>query len=273
MSDRPIKTGATIMSEQLTSTPVIMSIASHDPSGSAGITADIETLASLGCHCTPIISKLAARDSAGLKDSQVTETSLLIEQVRAVLEDITVNLICIGDLASIGNIEAMHTIVNDYPDIPVVLHPSLSDDARDYGLDSAVRTLLLPQADILVLNRDEALALAPGADNLSACARELLESGCGNVLITCAGGSGAQIDNHWFSQRGSVQQYHWQRLPYSYRGAGDTLCAALSAYLGHGLSMAQCIQQAQQFTWQSLQKGRRIGMGKLLPDRMHWCRQ
>lgn len=262
------------MPEQLTSTPVIMSISSHDPSGSAGISADIETLASLGCHCTPIVSKLAARAGADPQDSQITDTSLLIEQVRAVLEDITVNLFCIGDLASIGNTEAMHTIINDYPDIPVVLHPSLSDHARQYGLDNAIRTLLLPQADIIVLNHTEALALAPGADTLPACARELMESGCGNVLITGAGvPTSDQISNHWFSQRGSGQQYLWERLPFSFHGAGDTLSAALSAYLGHDLGMAQSIQQAQQFTWQALQKGRRIGMGALLPDRMHWCRQ
>ncbi len=260
------------MTDLMTCTPVILSISSHDPSGSAGISADIETLASLGCHCTPIISKLAARDTASLKDSQITDTSLLIEQVRAVLEDITVNLFCIGDLASISNIEAIHTILKDYPDIPVVLHPVLPP-AKGHGLESAIRTLLLPLADITVLNQSEVLVLAPGADTLSAGARELMEFGCDNILITGATAANKQVSNHWFSPRANSQQYHWQRLPFSYHGAGDTLCAALSAYLGHGLSMAESIQQAQQFTWQALEKGRRIGMGELLPDRMHWCRK
>ncbi|MEE8057728.1 MAG: hydroxymethylpyrimidine/phosphomethylpyrimidine kinase [Pseudomonadales bacterium] len=261
------------MPEPMTNTPVVMSISNHDPSGGGGISAAIETLASLGCHCTPIITKLAARDTATLKDSQITDTSLLIQQIRAVLEDITINLFCISDLASIGNVEAVHTILSDYPDIPVVLHPSISAHDGEHGLDTAIRTLLLPQTDITILNKADALTLAPGADTLSACAQELMEYGCDNILITGDNNSNTQLSNHWFAHRGSSQKYAWERLPYSYHGAGSTLAAALSGYLAHGLSMAESIQQAQQFTWQALLKGRRIGMGELLPDRMHWCQK
>lgn len=259
------------MSELMTSTPVVMSISSHDPSGGAGISADIETLSSLGCHCTPIISKLAARDTTSLKDSYATDTSLLIEQIRAVLEDITVDLIAIGDLASIGNAEALHTILTDYSDIPIVLNPTLSDDQ---AMGHAICTLLLPYARVVLLNQQDALALAPGADTLPACARELLESGCENILITrTASANPGQVRNQWFSQRGNSQSYDWQQLPHHYQGAGDTLSAALAAYLAHGLSMAESIQQAQQYNWQALKKARRIGMGDLLPDRLHWCRK
>lgn len=259
------------MTELMTSTPVVMTIASHDPSGGAGISAAIETLASLGCHCTPIISKLAARDTASLKDSQITDTGLLIEQIRAVLEDISVDLFCIGDLASIGNAEAMYTILNDYPDIPLLLQPAMPQHDGEHGLDTAIRSLLLPRATITVLSKDKALTLAPSADTLTACAQELMEYGCDNLLVTGDKSDSGQHTNHWFSPRGS-QSYHWQQLPHSFHGATSTLTAALSGYLAHGLSMAESIQQAQQFTHQALEKGRRLGMGKLLPDRMHWCR-
>jgi hydroxymethylpyrimidine/phosphomethylpyrimidine kinase len=256
----------------MTNTPVVMSISNHDPSGSAGISADIETLASLGCHCTPIISRLCARDTAGVKDSQITDTSLLIEQIRAVLEDINVNLFCIGDLASISNTEAVHTILNDYSDIAVVLHPATSEHSYNPGLEEAFQALLLPLADITIMHEAKALAMAPGADTLPACACELMESGCEHLLITGINGNASKIRNHWFFRHGSSQQYEWKRLPHSYHGAGDTLSAAISAYLAHDLSMAESIQQAQQFTWQALNKGRRFGMGELVPDRMHWCR-
>jgi len=250
-----------------------MSITSHDPCGGGGISADIETLASLGCHCTPIITQLCARDTSQLKDSFVTHTSLLIEQIRAVLEDINVNLFSIGDVTSIRNAEAIHTILCDYSDIPVLLHPGKLKQPDDCGLDQALSTLLLPRSKLLILSKENALALAPSADTLAACAQQILDSGCNNLLITGDQTVSTQIKNHWFLAHSSSQQYTWERLPYAYQGANDTLAAATSAYLAHGLSMAEAIQQAQQFTWQALHQGRRIGMGKLLPDRMHWCKK
>ncbi|MDG1772334.1 MAG: bifunctional hydroxymethylpyrimidine kinase/phosphomethylpyrimidine kinase [Oceanicoccus sp.] len=256
------------MSDIITDTPVVMSITGHDPSGGGGISADIETLSSLGCHCTPIVSQLVARDTHSLKDLIVTDTGLLIEQIRALLEDIPINLLNIGSVGSIGHIEAIHTILNDYPYIPVIFHPRLSGAEGDMG--SAMATLLLPQSKVAVLSKEDALSLAPGADTLSAGAQELLEYGSENLLIIGDDSSTNTIGHHWFAQSGHSQQYQWQRLPNIYYGANSTLCAALSAYLAHGLSLAESIQQAQQFCWQSLQQGRRIGMGKLLPNRMHW---
>ncbi len=261
------------MAELMTRTPVVMSISSLDPSGCAGVSAAIETLASLGCHCTPIVTQLVARDTAGVKDLQITDSSLLIEQVRAVLEDIRVDLLHIGDLATIANVEALHTILNDYPHLPVVLHPNRREQRDVPGLGRAITTLLFAQARVTVLNQHTALALASGADNLSACAQELIEYGCPNLLISGIQKGGHQTSNCWYSQFNSHQTYDWQALDYRVHGAGATLSAALSAYLAHRFSMAESVQQAQQFTASALQQARRIGMGELLPDRLHWCRR
>ncbi|MBL4827998.1 MAG: hydroxymethylpyrimidine/phosphomethylpyrimidine kinase [Spongiibacteraceae bacterium] len=257
----------------LTSSPVVMSITHHDPSGGGGISADIETLSSLGCHCTPIITELSAHDTSDIKDSQITDTGLLIGQVRAVLEDITVDLFKIGDLASLSHVEAVHTILNDYPNIPVLLDPHIHQEDGRHEIVRAIRTLLFSQAEIVIFNTNEAHTLAPGSDTLSACAQEIMEYGCNNILITGAHGASAQVRNHWFSQHGQCQHYDWERQPNSYLGAGSTLSAALSAYLAHKLSLAESVKQAQYYTWQALRKGRRIGMGALIPDRLHWCRK
>ena len=95
----------------LNSTPIVMSINIHDPIGGAGISADIEALSSLGCHCTPIISQLCCQDNLQLQDqfpdAQIVPASLLISQMRSVLEDVQVDLIKVGDLACTTNIEAV----------------------------------------------------------------------------------------------------------------------------------------------------------------------
>jgi hydroxymethylpyrimidine/phosphomethylpyrimidine kinase len=257
----------------LTSSPVVMSITSHDPTGGGGISADIETLTSLGCHCTPIITKLSARDTTDIKDTQITDTGLLIGQVRAVLEDITVNFFKIGDLASTSHVEAVYTILNDYPNIPVLLDPHIYQADGQHEISRAIRTLLFSHAEITVLSTAEAHTLAPGSDTLSACAQELMEYGCDNILITGGHGASPHVSNHWFSQHGQSQRYEWERHPNCFEGAGCTLSAALSAYRAHNLSLTESIKQAQQYTWHALQKGLRIGMGQLIPDRLHWCRK
>nr|WP_235015449.1 bifunctional hydroxymethylpyrimidine kinase/phosphomethylpyrimidine kinase [Oceanicoccus sp. KOV_DT_Chl] len=203
----------------------------------------------------------------------MTDSHLLIEQIRAILEDIPIHLFNIGELASISNTEAMHTILNDYPNIPVLLHLKLNSLNKKIGMDQALSNLLFGQTDLLILNKQDALALAPGADTLAACAQEILEYGCKNILICDSNNGSNEIYNYWFSAHSNNQCYQWQRLPNTFLGAADTLSAAAAAYLAHGFSMAESIQQAQQFTFQALQKGRRVGMGELLPDRMHWSKK
>ncbi len=83
--------------------PVVLALSSHDPSGCTGIQADIETCASLGCHCTPIITALCARDTRSIKDLHYVPTPFLIEQVRAVLEDVPVKAIKLGFLGQINH--------------------------------------------------------------------------------------------------------------------------------------------------------------------------
>ncbi|MGK0442857.1 MAG: hydroxymethylpyrimidine/phosphomethylpyrimidine kinase [Pseudohongiellaceae bacterium] len=260
----------------LNRSPIVMCINNHDPIGGAGISADIESLSSLGCHCTPIITQLSSlnnkRSDDDAADNQITPTSLLISQIRSTLEDTQVDLIKVGKLASEANIEAVHTVLSDYPSIPVVLAP-FSGNIKDSDLNDAVCELLFPQALITLLSEKDAYQLTNGADSLAAYAHKLLEYGSENLLFTNASHktSNQMVCNQLYNHRGLCQQYERERLAGQFNGGGDTLSAALSAYLGHGLSLAESMQQAQQFTWQAIKKAKRIGMGELIPDRMHWA--
>jgi hydroxymethylpyrimidine/phosphomethylpyrimidine kinase len=257
------------MQQLMPTTPVVMSITNLDPCGGGGIAADIETLASLGCHCTPVITRLCANDTKEKKDSEATDSNLLIEQIRAVLEDISIDLFKIGDIASVANAEAVHTILNDYPHIPVVIDPAF-DDSK---LTLAISNLLIPHAQVMTLNQRQARSLASAGDTLAACAQEILELGCGHILITGIKDNISDTSNLLFSDKGLIQRTDWEQLPHQYLGAGCTLSAALSAYLAHQINLLESVKQAQEFTWHALRHGQRIGMGQLLPDRMHWCKE
>lgn len=258
-------------------TPVVMALSSHDPSGSAGIQADIETSASLGCHCTPIITALSAKDTRDLKDFVPMETGMLIEQTRAILEDMPVRVIKLGLTGSVENVEAIHTILKDYPHIPVVLDPVTAECNNELfnapAVIHATRSLLLPLATIATPDLVEAHELAQQADTVDACAHEILESGCRYVLITGATRNHQHYENSFYDQGGLIQRFKWPRVKLMCHGSGATLAASIAAYLAHGIRLEEAVKQGQQFTWEAITASRRLGMGRCIPNRMHWANQ
>ena len=148
------------------SLPVVMCVAELDPSGGGGLAADIETVSGLGCHCTPVISAISVQDTQNIKDTAVIDSILLMEQMRAVLEDMDVSVIKVHQLADTTHLETVHTVLIDYDRIPVVIDPALSPLQADGDYCDAMRTLILPRATLVVLTEQEAFALAPGSDSL-----------------------------------------------------------------------------------------------------------
>lgn len=252
--------------------PTYLAINSLDPSGGAGLVADVETAASLGCHCFSAITAVNVRDTQQHKDRQCIPAALVIEQVRAALEDSPIHAIKIGDLGSVAQVEAVHTILGDYSNIPVVLDPVLHHGATDGDVNLATRLLLLPRAMIAILSRDHIAAMTNNADSLAAATQELFEGGGDYLLVTDAVTEPGRMINRLFSPRGIAKEYSWECLPDRFHGAGSTLSAAVTAYLAHGFDLFEALQQGQQFTWQALENARQLGMGCKVPDRMFWAR-
>ena len=255
--------------------PAVMVFAGTDPSGGAGMQADIETLVSMGCHATPIITAVTVQDTVDVYRYHPLDASLVIEQARAVFENIPVAAIKIGILGSVQIVEVIHTLLMDYPQIPVVLDPVIAsggggvlsdDDVRD-----AMVNLLFPLATFITPNSEEARAFAPEADSLEACAHEILEHGCEYVLITGTHEITPTVINSLFSDRQLIESYQWERLPYSYHGSGCTLAVAIAGLLSQGLDPLSAVREAQEYTWEALKHGYRIGMGQHIPNRLFWA--
>jgi hydroxymethylpyrimidine/phosphomethylpyrimidine kinase len=260
--------------DQLNATdcPIVLSINSHDPSGGAGLAADIETIASLGGHCVSAVTALNVRDTQDMKDRHCCDAALLIEQIRAALEDTPVRAVKVGDLGSVAQVEAVHTILTQYTDLPVILDPVLHHATVDGDLAQALRMLLLPLASLTILSLDHVDRLANASDSLQACTQELFEYGGEYLLMTDTARSAGPVLNRLFSRKGISQEYRHERLPHTFHGAGSTLSAAVTTYLAHGIDLMEAVQQGQQFTAQALAHAHRTGMGCLLPDRLFWSR-
>ena len=255
--------------------PIVLTITHHDPCGSAGITADTETAVSLGCHCTSVVSAISVGDTGELLGVAPVDDSLLIEQARAVLEDMPVAAIKVGYLGSVENVRALHSVLRDYPQIPVIIDPdaTLADKESLLAppLWEAMTSLLLPYATMVCPNRREARAMAGEADVLDAQAQELLESGCRYLLLTGVPRE-QQLENRLYDERGLIRQFHWERLPPAAYGACGTLATAIACHIAHGLTIIEAVSRSQQFTWSAIADSRRLGMGRPIPNRLFWTR-
>lgn len=262
--------------------PIVLTFAASDPTGGAGLQADLLTLASMGCHPLSVVTAITVQDTRGVEGVLAIDAEWVSDQARRLLEDMPVAAFKLGVLGSAENITAVAEIVSDYPDIPLVLDPVLASGrgdplATDDMLD-ALRELLVPQASIVTPNSIEARRLAEDDDDteepgLDESARRLLALGSEYVLVTGTHETTAEVINKLYDDRGVVREDRWQRLPGSYHGSGCTLASAIAATLANGLEMAEAVREAQEYTWQALAGGFRPGMGQLLPDRFFWARE
>jgi hydroxymethylpyrimidine/phosphomethylpyrimidine kinase len=263
--------------------PIVLAFAGTDPTGGAGIQADLLTLSSMGCHALSVITAITVQDTAGVEDVQAVESDWVSDQARLVLEDMAVAAFKIGLMGSIENIAAIAEIVSDYPDVPLILDPVLTsgrgDDLATEDMVAAMRELLIPQTTILTPNSREArrLAAEDGEDNeeleLEGCARKILAFGAEFVLITGTHENTPKVVNTLYGSQGVVRSDSWERLPGSFHGSGCTLAAAIAATLANGLEIPEAVREAQEYTWQTLNAGFRPGMGQHIPDRFFWARE
>ncbi len=255
--------------------PIILTFSALDPSGSGGIQADIETAASLGCHCAPIITSLCTDGATQQTETIATDPTLIIQQARSVLESMQVRAIKIGYIGSTAIAEAVHSILSDYPSIPVILHPVLAlwDDEIEEQADlpEALSSLILPLTSVACVSLYEARKISQEADTLETTAGAIVNLGCNYLLITSTGKERQAFQNSVFGERGLVRHYYWEQEAPHCHGSSTTLAMSIAAYMAHGSDEIHAIEQAQNFTWQTMRASRELGFEKSTPHRFFWA--
>lgn len=251
--------------------PVVLCFSGHDPSGGAGIQADIEAIGAHQCHTCTIITALTEQDTANVHKLRPQSPEDIVQQAECLMNDIDIDVIKIGLLGNSDVASAVKYILSRHSHIPVILDPVL---AAGGGKNLSSQTLIeaideiLPYTYIITPNRMEARKLCRQPHSSSvACASNLMEKGCGYVLITGADEASERVNNQLFNNFVQIKEYHWPLLPNSYHGSGCTLAAVIAALLAKRYPVVKAVEQAQYYTWNTLRYGFKPGHGQHLPNR------
>jgi hydroxymethylpyrimidine/phosphomethylpyrimidine kinase len=251
--------------------PMVLTFAASDPTGGAGIQADILTLAALSCHPLSVVTGITVQDTSGVARLRTFEADWIREQARHLLNDVSAAAFKAGVLGSAANVRAVVEVVSRYPEAPFVVDPVLASGRGDAlaaeDTLEALRELALPHTTMLTPNSIEARRLAAPETDLAACAKRLIDDGCEYVLITGTHEDSPEVINTLYDESGVVREDRWPRLPGSYHGSGCTLASAIAARLAHGAEPADAAREAQEFTWRSLKAGFKPGRGQFIPLR------
>lgn len=251
--------------------PVVLVIAGNDPSGGAGLAADIQAITALGAHPAPVVAALTVQDPQNAYRIEPVAAELVAEQARRVLESMPVAAVKLGLLASAAAGDVVARILAPYRQLPLVVDPVLvagggASLAEDALLD-VYRQRLFPLATLITPNVAESRRLAPHAMDSAACAAVFIADGAAHVLIKGADQDTPDVQNTLYSRAGGRQEFRWPRLPGVYHGSGCTLASAVAALLAQGERVPAATEAAQRYTWQALRDGWQLGRGQRIPNR------
>jgi len=242
--------------------PKVLAIAGSDSGGGAGIQADLKVLARCGVHGMTAITAITAQNTVAVTGVYPVPPEAIVEQVRAVAQDIGVDAVKIGMLGTAETIEAVDRALDLVGEAPVVLDPVMvaESGARllDEDAEEALRTRLLPRVAVVTPNIPEAGVLASSDADPERLARAIHALGPGAVVVT--GGHRDEATDLFFDGEQLVEIPGERQPDGASHGSGCTHSSALAAHLALGLEPLEAARRAKQIASEAVRDGLR-GLG------------
>ncbi len=247
--------------------PIALTIAGSDPSGGAGIQADLKTFHQFGVYGEAVITLLTVQNSVRVSRVEVLAPDFVLQQLAAVLEDIPPGAAKTGALGSAEMVEALAGVASGFG-FPLVVDPvMISKHGHALLSDDAVRTLreqLMPLAALVTPNVPEAEALSGVAirsrDDMRRAAARLHEMGARAVLIKGGHREGDATDV--LSDSAGIREFPAPRIDTRHtHGTGCTYSAAITAGLALGLGLGDAVAKAKRFIHEAIRTAPQLGRG------------
>jgi hydroxymethylpyrimidine/phosphomethylpyrimidine kinase len=266
-------------------TPTALTIAGSDPSGGAGIQADLKTFTVLGVYGAAVVTALTAQSTIGVAGILAVPASFVTLQIATLAADMRFGAVKTGMLNDGATVHAVAEAVTRHDLHPLIVDPVMVATSGDLLLEepaiAALRDELVALADLLTPNLAEAARLldqpvAQSADEMTAQARALLGLGCKAVVLKGGHGAGAEAVDIFMEKGGETLRLALPRIAtHNTHGTGCAFSAAVTAYLALGEPLSAAVAAAKRFVHAALEAGaaRGIGKGSGPIDHLHFLRK
>ncbi|WEV78054.1 bifunctional hydroxymethylpyrimidine kinase/phosphomethylpyrimidine kinase [Janibacter cremeus] len=253
--------------------PVVLSIAGSDPSGGAGIQADLKTASALGAYGTCVITALTAQSTRGVTLVHEVPVDVVRAQVDTLVADVAIDVVKVGMLASSELVEAVHAALDSGPlaDVPVVLDPVMVATSGSRLLaDDAVAAVreLVARADVITPNVPEAAVLleeepATSREGLITQAQRLAGAGSRRVLLKGGHLEGPESVDVWLDAAdGDMVELRSPRIATTAtHGTGCTLSTAIAALRPRHDGWLPAVREAKDWLTDALRHGEDLAVG------------
>jgi hydroxymethylpyrimidine/phosphomethylpyrimidine kinase len=252
--------------------PIALTIAGSDPSGGAGIQADLKTFTVLGVYGAGVITALTAQSTRGVDGIFPVPAAFVARQIASVAGDLRIAAVKTGMLNDAATVRAVADAVRTHALGPLVVDPVMVATSGDLlmaeGMVAALRETLLPLADLLTPNLPEAARLldcAPAADEaeMAAQAKALVALGCKAVVLKGGHSEGTEAVDIFLARGGETARLALPRVATrNTHGTGCTFSAAIAANLARGQPLSEAVAAAKRFVHAALQAGAGLAIGQ-----------
>lgn len=249
----------------------VLAIGGSDPSGGAGIQADILALMECAAYPYTAITAVTSQNSTGVVGFEVLCSRVVRSQVDAVMADTNIDGIKTGMLGSSENIMEAARIISENPGAKSVIDPVIrATDGKLLTSEAATAVLkkrLLPKAFMVTPNLDEAALLSgvsiKSEDDLLEAAARIKDTGVGWVLIKGGHFTGPVSADLLYN---GTNEYYYEALRVergNVRGTGCMMASAICAYLAHGFEAYDAVDRAKAYVLKKIKGAALLGKGSL----------
>jgi hydroxymethylpyrimidine/phosphomethylpyrimidine kinase len=248
--------------------PVVLSIAGHDPSSGAGITADIKTIAAHGCYGVTCVTALTVQSTRGVNRFDASEGRTITETLEQLMDDLDISAVKIGMLGSAEGAKSVAAFLKRYSLPFVVLDPIVRSSSGAELISAeglqVMKDRIIGRACVITPNIDEAAMLTgvnvASTDEMRGAALRLHEMGARNVIIT--GGHLDPPSDLISGKDGQTTVLNGSKIPgRSTHGTGCAFSTALACNLARGHNLVSAAKAAKSYVENALRKAPQMGKG------------
>lgn len=249
--------------------PVVWTIAGSDPSGGAGIQADLKTMNALGVHGCSVITALTAQNTLGVFRTEPVSDDMLLDQIKALRDDLPPAAVKIGMLCNARIVRLAAQYVKN-TDALVVCDPLLASTGGREMLSEDGRHALVheifPLADIITPNLPEAETLLGRAiespEDIECAAADLLTTGANSVLIKGGHRNQPLSRDYWTDGVSSVWLVSETKMTLNTHGTGCTLSSAAASFTALGYDLRDAVTLSKAYINQGMRRAEPLGKGR-----------